>query len=108
MVYPPGVGRERLTRVALEAGAEEVVLSEDRAVEVLTDPVEFEAARALLVAKGFTPATAQLTERAATPVRLDGEAAIAMVHLLEALEDLDETQNVYTNAEIPDEVLARV
>jgi len=107
MFYPPGTPGEGLTRAALEAGAEEVVPKRDGSIEVLTDPIEFDTVQALLTSKGFVPATALVTERAATPVLLTGEAAVSMMHLLESLVDLDDTQSVYTNAEIPDEVLAR-
>jgi transcriptional/translational regulatory protein YebC/TACO1 len=106
MIYPPGTHEERLTRVALEAGAEEVVTNGDRSIEVLIDPIEFDTVQALLTSKGFIPATALVTERASTSVLLTGEAAVSMLRLLESLVDLDDTQSVYTNAEIPDEVLA--
>lgn len=108
MIYPPGTNEERLIQVALEAGAEDVVPNSDSSIEVLADPIEFETVRALLTGSGFVPAIAEVTERAATSVPLAGDAAVAMVRLLEALEELDDIQNVYTNAEISDEVLARV
>ncbi|HZO23874.1 MAG TPA: YebC/PmpR family DNA-binding transcriptional regulator [Steroidobacteraceae bacterium] len=108
LVYPPGTSEERLIQSALEAGAEDVVVSSDGSIEVLADPLEFETVRALLVESGSAPAFAELTERAATPVPLSGDAAVGMLLLLEALVDLDDVQNVYTNAEISDEVLARI
>jgi YebC/PmpR family DNA-binding regulatory protein len=108
MTYPPGTDEERLMEVALEAGAEDVITNEDGSIEVLSDPTEFEEVRARLVEKGFTPADATVTQRASTSAELQGEAAESMARLLEALEDLDDVQNVYSNAEIPDEVLARV
>lgn len=108
MIYPPGTNEERLIQKALEAGAEDVVPNSDGSIEVLADPLEFETVRALLQEGGFVPAVGEVTERAATSVPLTGEAAEAMLHLLESLEDLDDILNVYTNAEIPDEVLARV
>jgi hypothetical protein len=107
MVFPPGMKEGRLKRLALDAGAEEVVANPDGSVEVLTDPIEFEAVRARLLAGNFLPARAEVTQRASTPVRLEGEAAASMVQLVAALKDLDDVENVYTNAEIPDEVLAR-
>ncbi|HEY8509303.1 MAG TPA: YebC/PmpR family DNA-binding transcriptional regulator, partial [Steroidobacteraceae bacterium] len=99
---------DRLMEVALEAGAEDVITNEDGSIEVLSDPAEFEEVRARLIEKGFTPADAAVTQRASTSAELQGEAAESMARLLEALEDLDDVQNVYSNAEIPDEVLARV
>ena len=108
MTYPPGTDEPRLLQAALEAGAEDVVENADTSIEVLADPVEFETVRAVLSARGFTPATAAVTERASMATPLSGRAAELMVQLLEALEDLDDVRDVYTNAEISDEVLARL
>jgi YebC/PmpR family DNA-binding regulatory protein len=108
MTYPPGTDEDELIRAALEAGAEDVVPSQDSSVEVLADPLEFDTVRAVLTHGGFAPATAQVTQRAATSLELSGESAERMVHLLQALEELDEVRDVYSNVEISDEVLARI
>jgi transcriptional/translational regulatory protein YebC/TACO1 len=108
MTYPPGTDEERLIQVALEAGAEDVVPSADHSVEVLADPLEFDTVRAVLTHHGFAPATAEVTQRAATSLELSGEAGESMVQLLEALEELDEVRDVYSNVEISHEVLARI
>lgn len=108
MSYPPGTDEEALMRVALEAGAEDVVPSADHSVEVLADPLEFDTVRAVLTHSGFAPATARVTQRAATTLELSGENAEQMVQLLSALEDLDEVRDVYSNVEISNEVLARL
>jgi transcriptional/translational regulatory protein YebC/TACO1 len=108
MTYPPGTDEEQLMQVALEAGAEDVVPSDDCSVEVLADPLEFDTVRAVLIHSGFAPATAQVTQRAATPLELSGASAEQMAHLLAALEELDEVQDVYSNVEISDEVLSRI
>jgi transcriptional/translational regulatory protein YebC/TACO1 len=108
MTFPPGTDESRLMQVALEAGAEDVVSSADTSIEVLADPVEFETVRAILSTRGFTPATAAVTERASIATPLSGRAAELMLQLLEALEDLDDVRDVYSNAEISDEVLARI
>ncbi len=108
LTYPPGTDEERLMEVALEAGAEDVVPSADTSVEVLADPLEFATVRAVLTHRGFAPATAEVTRRAATSLELSGEEAEAMVGLLEALEGLEDVRDVYSNVEISDEVLARL
>ena len=105
MIYPPGTDEERLMKAALDAGAEDVVPNADGSVEVLSDPLEFEAVYAVLTGRGFSPATAEITQRAAATVKLSGEDAVRMVQLLEALEGLDEVRDVYSNVEISDEVL---
>jgi len=107
LTYPPGTDEEGLMEVALEAGAEDVVPSADTSVEVLADPQEFATVRAVLTHRGFTPATAEVTRRAAHSLELSGEEAEAMVELLEALESLEDVRDVYSNVDISDEVLAR-
>jgi len=108
MSYPPGTNEDRLMEVALQAGAEDVLAHADGSIEVLTDPLDYETVRAQLMADGFSPATGEITQRASTTTSLTGEAAELMVYLLDTLDDLDDVQSVYSNAEIPDEVLARV
>ena len=108
MTFPAGTDEARLIQVALEAGAEDVVQSGDTSIEVLADPVEFETVRAILADGGFIPTTAAVTERASLSTPLSGAAAELTVHLLEALEDLDDVRDVYSNVEISDEVLARI
>lgn len=107
MTYPPGTDEERLLQAALEAGAEDVLSNGDRSMEVLADPLELDTVRAVLTHRGFAPATAEVTQRAAAGVELSGEPAERMVQLLETLEGLDEVSEVYSNVEIADEVLAR-
>jgi len=104
LTFPPGADAVRVAAVALEAGAEDVV---PVPLEVLTDPIDFDTVRAALQAAGFAPASAEVTQRASITVPLTGEAAIEMLHLIETLKDLKDVENVYTNVEIPDEVLAR-
>ncbi|HUL18381.1 MAG TPA: YebC/PmpR family DNA-binding transcriptional regulator [Steroidobacteraceae bacterium] len=108
MTYPPGTDEEALMRVALEAGAEDVVPSADHSVEVLADPFEFDTVCAVLTHHGFAPASAEVTQRAATALQLSGESAERMVQLLTALEGLEEVREVYSNVEISDEVLSRI
>jgi YebC/PmpR family DNA-binding regulatory protein len=106
LAYGPGVAEDRILEVALEAGAEDVVTNDDGSVDVLTAPADFEAVRDALAAAGLEPASAEVTMRAATNVHLEGDQAASMVKLLEALEDLDDVQNVYSNADISEETLA--
>lgn len=108
MMYAPGTDLDHLMAVALQAGAEDVLVNEDGSLEVLTDPLDFVTVRAQLQADGFPPAMSEITQRASTVAALDGEAALSMARLLDRLEDLNDVLNVYSNAEIPDEVLARV
>jgi transcriptional/translational regulatory protein YebC/TACO1 len=105
LVFAPGTDPKRLARAALGAGAEDV---ETASLEVLTDPIDFETVRAALLAAGLVPKSAAVTQRASTSVPLEGQDAISMVQLMDTLGNLNDVENIYTNAEIPDEVLARV
>jgi YebC/PmpR family DNA-binding regulatory protein len=104
--FAPGCDEEALMDAAIEAGAEDVLVDEDHSIEVVTDPTEFETVRDALRAAGFMPEQAELTMRAATSVALELQAASSMVKMLDMLEDLDDVQNIYSNAEISDEILA--
>jgi transcriptional/translational regulatory protein YebC/TACO1 len=105
-IYPPGSAGSAVTDAAHAAGAEDVVANDDGSLEVLTDPLEFAQVRALLESTGLMPAYAELTQRAAITVELDVEAVAPMLQLLEALAELDYVRSVYSNAEIPREILA--
>ncbi len=106
--FPAGVDEDRLMEVALEAGAEDVVSNEDGSLDVITTPEDFGAVKDALVAAGLEPENAEVTMRAATTVTLDVEDARTMLKLLDMLEDLDDVQRVYSNAEIPEQVLAQL
>ena len=105
--YGPREDLQRLTQAALSAAAEAVIVRA-RSIEVLTDPEEFQAVRSRLIDLGWAPVSAEVTERAALTAPIRAEAAQRMVHLLEALADLDDVWNVYSNVEISDEVVARI
>lgn len=107
IAYPPGTDEDRVIDVALEAGAEDVVSAEDGSLEVITSAEGFDRVREVLVAGGLAPEMAEVTLRAATDVKLSAEDAEKMMKLLDALEDLDDVQNVYSNADFPDEVMVR-
>jgi YebC/PmpR family DNA-binding regulatory protein len=98
LVFAPGADEEKIMEVALEAGADDVITDDEGAVEVLTPPSEFEAVRNALEAAGFKPEVAEVTMRPENTVDLDEEGAAKMQKLLDALEDLDDVQDVYHNA----------
>jgi YebC/PmpR family DNA-binding regulatory protein len=102
-----GLDLDRLYEVGLEAGADDVVESEGT-VEVVTDPKQFEAVREALAAAGFEPASAGVTMRPATTVQLEGAAADQMLKLAEALEDLDDVQEVSANFDVSEAEMERL
>ncbi|MCW5633288.1 MAG: YebC/PmpR family DNA-binding transcriptional regulator [Rubrivivax sp.] len=100
LLFAPGTNEDKVMEVALEAGADDVVTGEDGSIEVLTAPGDFEAVKAALAAAGLVPEVAGVTMRAENTVALQGEDAERMQKLLDAIEDLDDVQDVYHNAEL--------
>ncbi|MFW2354795.1 YebC/PmpR family DNA-binding transcriptional regulator [Hydrogenophaga sp.] len=100
LVFAPGTSEDKVMEVALEAGADDVITDADGAIEVLTSPTEFEAVKNALEAAGLTPEIAEVTMRAENTVELTGDDALRMQKLLDVLEDLDDVQGVFHNAEI--------
>ena len=98
MILAPGTSEDTVMEIVLEAGAQDVVTDEDGAIEVLTDPSEFEAVRAALDKAGLQPAMAEITYRADITIELSEEDQLKMQKIIDALEDLDDVQEVYHNA----------
>ncbi len=106
--FGAGCDEERLMEAALEAGAEDVVSADDGSFEVLTSAEEFAEVKRALEGAGMVPEYAEVTMRPSTTVSLEQDDAQKVLRLVDALEDLDDVQNVYSNADIPAEVLARL
>ena len=106
--YPAGSNELAVMDAAIDAGAEDVIVDDDKSIEVLTDPADFEEVLDSMRASGFEPEHAELTMRSSTSTDLGLQAAGSMIKMLDMLEDLDDVQNVYSNADIADEVLARL
>ncbi|WP_313296393.1 YebC/PmpR family DNA-binding transcriptional regulator [Diaphorobacter sp.] len=100
MIFAPGTDEEKVMEVALEAGAEDVITDDDGAIEVLTAPGDFETVKNALEAAGLTAEVADVTMRPDVSVALEGDDAARMQKLLDVLEDLDDVQEVYHNAEL--------
>ena len=100
IIFAPGADEDKIMEVALEAGADDVITDEEGAIEVLTAPNEFEAVKNALEAAGLTPEVAEVTMRAENTIELQGDDAERMQKLLDVLEDLDDVQDVFHNAEI--------
>jgi YebC/PmpR family DNA-binding regulatory protein len=102
LIFAPGASEDQIMEVALEAGAEDVITDEDGVIEVLTAYAEFETVKNALEAAGWVAEVAEVTMRAENSVTLTGEDAAKMQKLLDVLEDLDDVQNVFHNAEMED------
>jgi len=103
LVFAPGTSEDKVMDVALESGAEDVITGDDGSIEVLTAPADFEAVKNALEAAGLKPEIAEVTMRAENPIDLAGDDAARMQKLLDAIEDLDDVQDVYHNALIAEE-----
>jgi YebC/PmpR family DNA-binding regulatory protein len=103
MNFPPGTSEEAILEVALEAGADDIVTEEDGSIEVRTSPEAYDAVLTAMEAAGLEPANSEVTMRATTEVELDVDTGQKVLRLLDVLEDLDDAQDVFTNADIPDE-----
>jgi YebC/PmpR family DNA-binding regulatory protein len=100
ILLAPGADEAKVMDIALENGADDVLTDDEGGIEVLTTPQDFEAVKNALEAAGFKPEIAEVTMRAENTVSLAGEDAAKMQKLLDMIEDIDDVQNVYHNAEI--------
>ncbi|HQY45675.1 MAG TPA: YebC/PmpR family DNA-binding transcriptional regulator [Usitatibacteraceae bacterium] len=98
LVFAPGTPEERLLEAALEAGAEDVVTNDDGSIEVITGPYDFPGVKAALEKAGFKAEVAEVTMKPGTETVLEGDDAARMQKLLDALESLDDVQEVFTSA----------
>jgi YebC/PmpR family DNA-binding regulatory protein len=100
LIFAPGTSEDKVMEVALDAGAEDVIAGEDGAIEVITMPADFEAVRNALEAAGLKPELAEVTMRPENTIPLAGDDAAKMQKIIDMLEDLDDVQDVFHNAEI--------
>lgn len=105
LIFSPEVDEDELLEAALELGADDVVAQEDGSFEVVTQPSEFIAVKEGLLAAEFAAEQAEIAMVPSTTAIMDQDGAEKILRLIDTLEDLDDVQNVYTNAEIPDEIM---
>ncbi|MEK6731929.1 MAG: YebC/PmpR family DNA-binding transcriptional regulator [Pseudomonadota bacterium] len=104
IMFAPGCDEDKIMEVAIEAGADDVLTHDDGSVEVITTEDAFSAVKDAMEKAGLTPAHAETTMHAATQVPVDKETAEKVLRLIDMLEDLDDTQEVYSNADMPDDI----
>ena len=105
-VFAPTADEEAVMEVVVAAGAEEVETALDGSIEVITTPELFDTVRAALARQGLEPEIAQIVQRPATETELDGDDAEKVVSLVDAIEEMDDVQDVFTNATFPEEMAA--
>ena len=106
IIYAPGSDEEKIMDIALESGADDVITHDDGSIEVITPIEAFGETKDALDAAGFESVNAELTRLPENTSELDASSAEKLLRLIDALEDLDDTQDVFHNAEIPEEALA--
>lgn len=108
IIFESGANEDQVMEVALDVGADDVITHDDGSIEVLTPWETVSAIKDAMVKAGLKPDSADVAMIAATQVPLDKEAAETVLGLIDALEDLDDVQNVYTNADISAEVMEQL
>lgn len=103
--YAPGADEDRIMEAALEAGAQDVITHDDGSIDVVARPEDLAQVKQAMLDAGLTPQQAEVTLRASVDVKLSGDDAQKMLKLLDMLEDLDDVQNVYSNADIGAEIM---
>ena len=98
LVFAPGTSEDKLMEAALEAGAEDIVTNDDGSLEVITAPNDFSAVKAALGRAGLKPEFAEITMKATVENEMKGDEAVRMQKLIDALEAVDDVQEVYTTA----------
>lgn len=104
--FAPGADEDKVMEAALDAGAEDVLTAEDGSIDVLTHWEHVGEVRDALVSAGLEPAQTEVTMLPSTEVTVDADTAASVVGLIDMLEDLDDVQNVYSNADISEEILS--
>ena len=100
LLFAPGTSEDKVMEVALEAGAEDIINNDDGSIEVITTPADFSAVKEALEAAGLNPVLSEVTMKADNETVFSGDDAVKMQKLLDALDDLDDVQEVYTSAVI--------
>jgi len=104
--YPQGSDDEQIMEAAIEGGASDVVTDDDGSVEVVCAPDDFEALTESMKTRGLEPEHAEITMRASTHAEVDADVADSLMKMFELLDDLDDVQQVYSNAEFPEDALS--
>lgn len=106
LTYAPGSDEDAILEAALEAGADDVVTEDDGLIEVLTAPENYVKVKERMIEAGLEPEESELTLRAANNTEVNEEDAEKVMRLIDALEELDDVQEVYSNADFPEEVMS--
>lgn len=104
MLFEPGADEDKVMEIAVDAGADDVETDEDGSIEVTTTPEAFHTVQNALIEADLTPAQSEIIQRAAVDVDLEAEDAEKVMKLIDVLEELDDVQDVFTNASFPEDM----
>lgn len=105
--FAPGADEDRVTEAAIDAGADDVIVHpDDQSIDVITSPDAYQSVKDAMTAAGLNPDQSEITWRAENDIAVEGDTAVAVAKLLDRLEELDDVQNVYSNADLPAEAYA--
>ena len=105
LTYPPDSDEDRIMEAAIEGGAQDVVVNDDGSIEVVCEPEDFDALKETMQYKRLEPEEAELTMRASTRASIDADVVESLIKMFDTLDDLDDVQQVYSNADFPEESL---
>ena len=105
LIYPPGSDEEKIMDAALEAGADDVVTEDDGLIEVITPPADYVKIKQAMIEQDLEPVDSELTMRASNNTEVSVEDGEKVMRLIDTLEELDDVQEVFSNADFPDELL---
>jgi len=108
IIFDAGADEDSIMEIALDAGAEDIITEDDGSIEVITTPENFSAVNKALKEADLKPIASEVTMRADILTPIDADTAEKLLNFIDVLEDLDDVQEVYFNADIPDEVLAAI
>jgi len=108
ITFPKGSNEDRITEIALESDAEDVIVNNDGTIEVTTTPENFSKTKALIEKNTLTPEYAEITMIPSNKVVLNKETSEKLLRMVDVLDELDDVQDIYTNADIPDDVLDEI
>jgi len=104
LTFAPGSDEDKIIEIALEAGADDVVVNDDKSIDVITAPENFLTVKEAMQNAKLKPEMSDVTMQAENEISVDNESGEKILKLLELLEDLDDVQNVYSNADFPDDM----
>ena len=108
IIFEKNIDEEQIMEAAIDGGADDIITASNGDIEIISEPSKYEAVLEFIKKKGFNPNHSEITMRCTNKANLSQSEAETMIKLVDTLEDLDDVQTVYSNAEISDEILEKI